>query len=74
MPEVSFICDRCGGACVEASSRVEATGGPLTARLAAPVTLCSDCTAMFADFLGPRGLRPKDPRKAVVDPRGFQTR
>lgn len=70
----AFVCDRCGSPCVEGGSTVEATAGPLAAVLAAPVKLCTDCTALFADFLGPRGLRPRGPRKAVVDPRGFQTR
>lgn len=69
-----FACDRCGSPCPADGSRVEATAGPLAARLAGPVGLCGDCAARLVEFLGLASDRVQGPRKAVVDPRGFNVR
>jgi hypothetical protein len=48
---VTRICDRCKGCWVEQGSVIEVKGGELTRQLPETLDLCTDCSALFADFL-----------------------
>jgi hypothetical protein len=48
---VTRICDRCKGCCVEQGSVIEVKAGDLTKQVTETLDLCTDCSALFADFL-----------------------
>ncbi|WP_165076063.1 hypothetical protein [Paludisphaera rhizosphaerae] len=65
-------CGRCGAVLAEAGAVVTlaSTGdGPL-----GEATLCRACTDQVVELLGPTAFLPVEARKAVVDPRMYQTR